>query len=297
MQVHVTYKGHLHIYELSSDATTASLKEVICHNLDLLPAHQKLLYKGTQLSDDAALPHGKIMLLASSNQSIEAVKSQADALSVIRQRRVEAGAGKVAQVKLNSTRTQRDVENSTYTFHRISPLMHLPSPDTSDAFLHRLANDGTIQKVMRRHRYQVGHLTEMDPRLYTQHDSKTLGLNKNAGQEILLRLRTDTLDGWRDYKTVRMTLVHELAHNVFGEHDRQFWDLFNLLMREVQEFESGQTMSRGDVYIPPEIMASDGGGERRAETRTLSGSKTNEGTSARDARARAAEARTRKNDV
>jgi hypothetical protein len=46
--------------------------------------------------------------------------------------------------------------------------------------------------------------------------ARILGLNKNAGEEISLRLLTDDLEGTRLYREVRKVLLHELAHNVFG---------------------------------------------------------------------------------
>lgn len=41
-----------------------------------------------------------------------------------------------------------------------------------------------------------------------------LGYNRNKGQEISLRLRTDDYAGFRKYLAIRKTLVHELTHNV-----------------------------------------------------------------------------------
>lgn len=41
-------------------------------------------------------------------------------------------------------------------------------------------------------------------------------------QEIQLRLRTDDLLGFRKYERIRDTLMHELAHNEFGDHDNNF---------------------------------------------------------------------------
>lgn len=78
----------------------------------------------------------------------------------------------------------------------------------------------------------------MNPIEHTQSNhegtSRTLGLNRNAGEVIELRLRTDAYDGYRDYKTIRKTLCHELAHNVFGPHDRNFWDLCHQIEKEVE---------------------------------------------------------------
>lgn len=58
-------------------------------------------------------------------------------------------------------------------------------------------------------RFVVGVLTELHP-----HWQPTLlGLNKNAGEEVSLRLLTDDLTGTRSYLEVRKVLLHELAHN------------------------------------------------------------------------------------
>ena len=100
---------------------------------------------------------------------------------------------------------KRMQEDSTYTFHDIQPLPYLPNPEKSQRFLKRLADDPGIKSAMRMHHFSVGLLTEMDPSQHTTHDSgggvsRTLGLNRNGGEVIELRLRTDRYDGYRDYK-------------------------------------------------------------------------------------------------
>lgn len=108
----------------------------------------------------------------------------------------------------------------------------------------------------------------MDPLSNTQssHEGTTrlLGLNRNRGEVIELRLRTDAYDGYRDYKTIRNTLCHELAHNVHGPHDRKFWDLCHQIEREVQTADwkhGGHSVSSDDFYEPsPEDDVPDHGG-------------------------------------
>lgn len=68
---------------------------------------------------------------------------------------------------------------------------------------------------MQEHKFSVGTLTELAPHEHPE----LLGLNKNAGEVILLRLRTDAMDGFRLYSEVRRVLCHELTHNVWGDHD------------------------------------------------------------------------------
>jgi hypothetical protein len=109
-----------------------------------------------------------------------------------------------------------------------------PPPARALALLHRLAADPAIAGVMRARGWQVGLLAEMPPEgLVGVSPVCILGYNTNAGQSIHLRLRTDDWSGFRKYLKIRETLVHELAHNVFSEHDANFKQLNSELLREV----------------------------------------------------------------
>lgn len=106
---------------------------------------------------------------------------------------------------------------------------------------------------MAKHKFSVGVLTEMNPAEHTTHESKTLGLNRNGGEVIELRLRTDAYDGYRDYRTIRETLCHELAHNVHSEHDRKFWDLTGQIEKEVERGDwtrGGRSLGEEEFYNP-----------------------------------------------
>ena len=104
----------------------------------------------------------------------------------------------------------------------------------------------------------------MDPAQYTNHQGKTLGLNRNQGEVIELRLRTDSGDGYRDYKGIRRTLCHELTHNVWQDHDRRFWDMCKALEQEVERADwksGGRKVSNEEFYEPEEdhTLVDDGG--------------------------------------
>ncbi|KAK3344163.1 WLM-domain-containing protein [Lasiosphaeria hispida] len=143
-----------------------------------------------------------------------------------------------------------------HTFQIVRPLAHLPHSERSMVFLQRLKADPGIKAAMRKHRFRVGLLTEMDPAEYTSetHESTTriLGLNRNFGEVIELRLRTDAGDGYRDYKTIRKTLCHELAHNVHGNHDSEFWKLTHEIEKEVHDADwlSGGRTVGNEQYRP-----------------------------------------------
>jgi hypothetical protein len=113
---------------------------------------------------------------------------------------------------------------SNFIFHRIEPLQHLPQPSKAEALLKRLAEDPAIIHIMAQHKFSVGLLTELAPHEHPE----LLGLNKNAGEAILLRLRTDRYDGFRLYSEVRRVLVHELTHNKWSDHDDNVRNLLGL---------------------------------------------------------------------
>lgn len=161
---------------------------------------------------------------------------------------------------------------------------------------------------MRKHKFSVGVLTEMNPAEHTTHESRTLGLNRNGGEVIELRLRTDAFDGYRDYKVIRNTLCHELAHNVFGEHDKRFWALTRDIEKEVAANDwrsGGQALTDQEFYNPDDRGFDeehmDGGGWTGGEF-VLGGvgggvgvgGAPVQGISRREAMAKAAEERVRK---
>ncbi|KOS13496.1 hypothetical protein Malapachy_0275 [Malassezia pachydermatis] len=100
-------------------------------------------------------------------------------------------------------------------------------------YLERLASDPAVLHVCKLHSYQVGLLSELLP----HENPELLGLNVNKGEKILLRIRTDEEDGFRDYKTTRRVLMHELAHNEISDHPPEFKILNSQLNREVESFE------------------------------------------------------------
>ncbi|KAF3443367.1 hypothetical protein FNV43_RR13049 [Rhamnella rubrinervis] len=109
------------------------------------------------------------------------------------------------------------------------------NPPASEALkrMHMLAADPGIIAVMNKHRWRVGIMTEMAPVGYVGISPKCLlGFNKNHGEEISLRLRTDDLKGFRKYESIKKTLLHELAHMVYSEHDADFYAMDRQLNQE-----------------------------------------------------------------
>ncbi|XP_027931794.1 uncharacterized protein LOC114187685 isoform X2 [Vigna unguiculata] len=121
------------------------------------------------------------------------------------------------------------------------------NPPAAEALkrMHMLAADPGIVAVMNKHRWRVGIMTEMAPVGYVGVDPKCiLGFNKNHGEEISLRLRTDDLKGFRKYESIKKTLLHELAHMVYSEHDANFYALDKQLNQEASSLDWTRSASR-----------------------------------------------------
>ncbi|KAF3229167.1 hypothetical protein TWF192_002334 [Orbilia oligospora] len=252
----ITHSGKSHTFTLPTHSTLSDLRLQIQQTFSISPEYQKLTAPKLGLLKDDSLPittlpqpPKKILLIGSSNAAIQDIKlANSPSASTLRK---FGGTGPIKPAKPVHRRQvdfTKSSDESKYTFGPIRVLTHLPNPQRSETYLRKLAADPGIKAVMIKHKFSVGMLSEMDPAEHTTHESRTLGLNRNAGEEILLRLRTDRYDGYRDYKTVRKTLCHELAHNVYGEHDRDFWELYKVILKGVEEADwrhGGRTLEGG----------------------------------------------------
>ncbi|MCJ1287543.1 hypothetical protein MMC26_006895 [Xylographa opegraphella] len=250
----ISHHGTPHIFRLPSTSTILDLTADIATTLAIPAASQKLLVPKLGLLKPpfaptplATLPSRKVQLLASTGSEIASVSAPRTASPL----RSSSPLKAATPSKTHDWRKAQD--EATYTFHTLLPLPYLPDPERSRRYLARLRDDAGIKAAMRKHKFSVGVLTEMNPAEHTTHESRTLGLNRNRGEVIELRLRTDAYDGYRDYKVIRKTLCHELAHNVFGVHDRNFWDLTSEIEKEVERGDwrnGGRAVSNEEFYNP-----------------------------------------------
>lgn len=158
----------------------------------------------------------------------------------------------------------------------------LPMQENAKSMLIGLANEPGIIAVMKKHNWTVGILAELFPERPAapvlggkMSDQYTLlGLNENAGQRILLRLRTDDLQGFRDLTSIRKTLCHELAHNVHGDHDDDFFRLWRQIEREIVELDWKKSTARrlnGATGPTERYQSSSSGGAAVGASSTVTG--------------------------
>ncbi|BCR86379.1 putative zinc metalloproteinase [Aspergillus chevalieri] len=269
MELTIHHHGTPHTYHLSPDATLQDLSATLSSTLHIPTENQKLLiapkpgmqkhpFPPTKLDSILQLdsPKFKITLLGTPTKEIENLNAEGE--NTKRKLEARAAARLSSAAKPTPTRRTGGIHTlgdskESYTFHRLLPLSYLPNPDRSLQFLARLRDDPGIRAAMAKHRFSVPLLTEMNPAEHTTSESRTLGLNRNKGEVIELRLRTDAYDGYRDYRTIRKTLCHELAHCVFSEHDRDFWNLTGQIEKEVERGDwkhGGRSVSGEEFYNP-----------------------------------------------
>jgi hypothetical protein len=267
----VQYHGQPITLTLSTEATIEDLSTLVAEDLQIPPTNQKFLispkpgllrppFKDPTLRLDSLPQKAKITLLGSTTQEVADVETAIASLKQKQQaRRAALNAGR--KVQANRNRDWKTVtEEATYTFATLRPLPQLHQPEKSLRFLERLRDDPGIKAAMRKHKFSVGLLTEMDPAEHTTHESRTLGLNRNRGEVIELRLRTDAYDGYRDYKVIRKTLCHELAHNVIGPHNAEFHALWNQIEKEVEKNDwsrGGHSLGQEEFYNPGDDYVDD----------------------------------------
>lgn len=313
--VEITFTHHAksHTFALPRDATLLDFSEYIGSELSVPPSNQKLMISKLGLLKPpfkdpsmaiTTLFDKKITLLGSTAKEATAISTAQEEAS----RRVNPrGSRPLQKVSAYKTRNwKKEQEESQYTFTTLKPLFYLPNPQRSLDFLQRLKDDAGIKAAMIKHKFTVPLLTEMNPIEHTQSNhegtSRTLGLNRNRGEVIELRLRTDAYDGYRDYKTIRNTLCHEMAHNVHGPHDHNFWDLCKQIEKEVAAASTNGYTLGGDeeFYEGSSEDVHDHGGWSGGEFVLGAGKATDEsgtqsqGLSRREILAKAAEERSKK---
>jgi len=311
VSISLTHHGALHTFTFPSTSTIIELSDQISSELSIPLSNQKLLisklgllkppFKDPSLSL-SSIADKKITLMGSTAAEVSSVASA----SAEAERYVNRHHRPAQKVKAYKTHDwKREQEEALYTFTTLRPLPYLPNPSRSLQFLQKLKDDAGIKAAMRKHKFTVPLLTEMNPAEHTQSNhegtSRTLGLNRNAGEVIELRLRTDAYDGYRDYKTIRKTLCHELAHNVHGPHDRNFWDLCKQIEKEVEgaDWRSGGHSLGDDEFYGEEVDDHGGwsGGEfilgagSAGNSAGESGQSSSQGLSRREILAKAAEER------
>jgi len=259
----------LTLLDATLDALRAAIRETFQLGED---AELKILAKGKALSSDgqvaALAPNTKLMVMTSKAAERAAVdeapreRMRSFAEDDLRLRTGSVGKAATGAATVYKTRS----EGPTHKFHALKPLPVLPpgvTPGVSavQRRLKELSEDPGILGVMKKHQFQVGCLSEMPPDGQVGVDSEcVMGLNRNAGQEILLRVRTDDGQGLRPYQSLVPVLLHELTHNVWSDHSNNFKTLCSQLNREYKELmEPGYPATRSDAHAAAASASSEAG--------------------------------------
>eukprot|EP00607_Mallomonas_marina_P002429 CAMPEP_0182428444 /NCGR_PEP_ID=MMETSP1167-20130531/23036_1 /TAXON_ID=2988 /ORGANISM="Mallomonas Sp, Strain CCMP3275" /LENGTH=497 /DNA_ID=CAMNT_0024611375 /DNA_START=322 /DNA_END=1812 /DNA_ORIENTATION=+ len=199
----------------------------------------KLIVRGKLLSDNEVISSLKdgikstVILLGSSEDSIESIRPPED-LPRVKNDLVKSDNGD------GHTAHKRYTAREPLSQYRFMSIQTLPLPNQNIAhnMLSSIANDPGFKAVLNKNKWNVGALCELYPEGYVGvSDVCLMGLNEGKGQRILLRLRTDDLQGFRKPLSIRKILCHELAHNVYPNHDNNFYQLLRQIEKDVIELD------------------------------------------------------------
>jgi len=330
----VAFRGHKLEFELKDSLTDLDVKKAIIASFQessasasLVPSDIKLIFKGKALENNhegdpkiflinILKPAGKklykmVAMGRSSNEVQEFQEHHAEARKraprirddLTRQGQQKEQQRKVLGKQMLQKAHQKAASGSSspYGFGGIETLPNLPDEAKARAILTELANDPGILACMKKHKWQVGFLAELYPEGKVGETAVcVMGLNRNKGQQILLRIRTDNLQGFRKILSIRKVLYHELAHNVHSEHDGNFFTFMRQIEKECTEYDwtQGEGLSTDDYVGTPSYTGGTfrlGGNQRDGNDNDLQ--TTNDKVAARELRARAALERMTKEEM
>eukprot|EP00668_Euglena_longa_P038472 GGOE01049481.1.p1 GENE.GGOE01049481.1~~GGOE01049481.1.p1 ORF type:complete len:519 (+),score=150.87 GGOE01049481.1:34-1557(+) len=205
-------------------ATVMQLKEQLQELLDIPPVRQKLLLKVTLADhltlEEAGVQDGcKVLLMASSSEEVATVEAA--------QAKPTMPAPRVSAALESQKQRQRAASSRPPRIHRLE-VLDLPDKDFAMQLLKKLQNDLGIQEILEKHHWHVGLLKELSPL-----EQKIAGYNRNFGAEIAVKLRNLWDQTWRSWPDIMETMLHELAHCRFTDHDANFHQLNRQLNQEV----------------------------------------------------------------
>lgn len=251
---------------ITSETTVGQLRSNIAASLNVDSETTRLLCKGRQIGRDN--DDDKISNVISTGATVLVLATSGNVARTIAQGVPDAtlfddvGARSAPQFVgtpqnssqrgIMSTTSVRTLGGGDYGFGRVEALSEFDDAHRVEAILHRLATDAGVLLAMRERRWRVGALKEMRPSGRVGIDPVcVLGFNRNRGEEIHLRVRTDDCQGFRSISQLMQVLAHELAHNEWDEHDNRFKETMRWVEQKVSHVDwrssGGRVLSDGTV--------------------------------------------------
>jgi hypothetical protein len=200
--------------------------------LDTTFAHPKLLLNGKILALDSSvnlLPtNPTLMLIGSSTKTIQSVHNK--------DLKYHQASLNYTAISLNRNPIKTKIKN--YCLN-ISVLDGFNDSHRAMDLLHRIRTDYGIRTIMKNNKWNVTNLIEIHPIT----ESSILGYNRNKGGIIALRLRTDLLDGFRNFDSILRIFLHELAHMIYSGHGDDFLQLNRQLNKQYDDYNRGHVLN------------------------------------------------------
>lgn len=215
---------------ISNNDILCALEDTICPDIESR-YHVKCLYKGKRIDLHDTSLNAAFSTQRQNNVSvILTLRSDAEKLRAMKE--IHARMPDM-EYEFERERRRRDygsLKRGTRVNTRVGALKPYeyrvdvyPGTDDAVKLLRMVVDDPGIRYLMDTYDWKIGMVSEMPPDgLVGISPVCILGVNIDCGREISLRLRTDDLKGFRKFDMIRSTMIHELAHMRYSEHDDDF---------------------------------------------------------------------------
>lgn len=220
MFIKIRFNGETFNVDTTPIQTVGELKALISQDHLL-----KLIFKGKTLAPDEAIV-STFIPTSSINPTILVLKTTELAIASLAN---SVSKHEVASKNYKNgllSRPQHEIIRSGFV-KKIEVLGEFDNHNDARLLLQQIRDDRMVKQIMDTNDWRIMRLIELHP----LRDSKILGYNMNKGVVIALRLRTDSLTTFLEYRAIISTVLHELSHMVFGPHDASFHALDRELNR------------------------------------------------------------------
>lgn len=202
-QLTIKYLSHQLTFNLPSDGLVSDLVSSIESELKItIPPLAKLIVKGKLLAYQDPITKipskSTVIVIATSEISLKNIETKDEKHRTMVQ---NYNSSLIAPKAL-----PKNIE--VYFCDEIKSLSTFVDYRKADLLLHRVRTDIGVAFIMKKYKWKVTLLLELHP----IDDASILGFNRNKGEVIALRLRTDDLCGFRTFDSIRRVMLHELAH-------------------------------------------------------------------------------------
>lgn len=255
---------------LSNHDILSALEAHVCRDIESF-YHVKCVYKGKKLDIHDTSPNPLFSDSKQGQKRVSVILTPRNAAEKIHGMKEMNTRMPDMEYELEREKRRREYTNpqgntrkngrvGSLQTYEYSGIKVYPGREEAARLLRMIVDDPGIRHLMDIYDWKIGVVSEMAPEGFVGVSPMCiLGVNIDHGREVSLRLRTDDLQGFRRFDMIRSTMIHELAHMRYSEHDDDFKRFNRELTDQANKVTQShaRTVSLQAVKKYPEVPRSD----------------------------------------